>query len=191
MTPVRYFSFSLLFAHIHNIYGVAQSLCHQGYGGSGYSFTFAFTPFCSFPSLSTFQYATYYRHYQYIYSISIVFGTQYTKLMCNITIFYLFISPTCCCYTTLEICQVHNDTRKLKTLQLHSRKHNQINCSAQPSQLKFSYYSKCSKCPPFTFTQALSLFRHSSTASSMILYDSPFHVSLKRCFRSVRSRTGV
>ena len=33
--------------------------------------------------------------------ISTIFGTQYTVLMCNETVIYLFNSPTYCCYNTL------------------------------------------------------------------------------------------
>ena len=33
--------------------------------------------------------------------ISVIFGTQYTELMCNTIIIYLPTSPTYCCYTTL------------------------------------------------------------------------------------------
>ena len=33
--------------------------------------------------------------------ISIIFGTQYTESMCNITDIYLLTTPTYCCYTTL------------------------------------------------------------------------------------------
>ena len=33
--------------------------------------------------------------------ISIIFGTDYIELMCNIIVIYLLTSPTYCCYTTL------------------------------------------------------------------------------------------
>ena len=33
--------------------------------------------------------------------IFIIFGTQYTELICNITIIYLPTSPTYCCYTSM------------------------------------------------------------------------------------------
>ena len=56
---------------------------------------------------------------------------------------------------------------------------------------RIASYSKCLKCLSFSFPQALSLFCHSSTVSSTILRESPFHVSVKRCFRSVTSRTGI
>ena len=106
--------------------------------------------------------------------ISIIFGTQYTELVCNIFAIYLPTSPT----VPWEISQVHNHTCKLKTLGILLY-FNTASLTAQPSEFKVSYCSKCSKCPSFSFTQASSLFRHSSSASSAILCDSPFHVSVK------------
>jgi len=61
------------------------------------------------------------------------------------------------------------------------------------SEFKFNCYSDCSKCPPFLFTQAWSLFRHSWIASShsTVLCDKLCHVLIKRCLWSFSSRTGV
>ena len=62
--------------------------------------------------------------------------------------------------------------------------------SAQPVRVQVQLLW-CSKCPPFLFTQACSLFCHSSIASSTMLSDKLFHVSIKRCLRSVKCPTAI
>ena len=50
---------------------------------------------------------------------------------------YRCTSPTCCCYTTVEINQVHDDTCKLKTLRLllHSLQY-KFNCTSKRVQVQ-------------------------------------------------------
>jgi len=122
-----------------------------------------------------------------------VFGAHYTELICNTTIIDLPTSPTYCCCTTLQnksvakIITLPNKLVKLHFFAVQTNKtsvnlHNQF-------ALNPKYYSKCSKCPPFSFTQAL--LRHSLTASSTMLCDKTFQVWIKRYLRSATSPTGV
>ena len=124
--------------------------------------------------------------------ISITSGAQYTESMCNIKFLFIY-PPRLLSLGALpwEISQVHNDTCKLKTLGLllHSLKHNKFGCTTKRVQLQL--LQQMFKMFPFSFMQAISLFSHSSTTSSTILCGRPFHVSVKRCFRSITSRTGV
>ena len=71
---------------------------------------------------------------------------------------------------------------------LHSLKQHPVYVHNQ-SFFKFNYSSKCSKYPLFPVPHALP--PHSSIASSTMLCDKLFHVSVKRCLRSVTSQTGV
>ena len=70
---------------------------------------------------------------------------------------------------------MHNDICKLLGLLFHSLKHNKFNCTTKPVQVRL--LQQMFEISSFSFKQAVSLFRHSSTASSAILCDSPFHVS--------------
>ena len=45
--------------------------------------------------------ATMRRFIELLRSLVIIFGIQYTELMCNMTVIYSINSPTYCCYTTL------------------------------------------------------------------------------------------
>ena len=78
-------------------------------------------------------------HYDCIFykcwPIFTIFGTQYTELMCNITVIYL---PTSSSTLPWKISQVHNDTCKLKILGilLHSLKHNKFYCTTKRVQVQ-------------------------------------------------------
>ena len=124
--------------------------------------------------------------------ISIIFGTHYTELICNITIIDLPTSPTYCCCTTLQkksVAKILTLPNKLHVLLYKLTKHPLY--PHNQSALNPKYYSKCLKCPPFSFTQAWSLVCHSSTASSTMLCNKSFQVSIKHYLRSATSRTGV
>ena len=126
--------------------------------------------------------------------ISIIFGTvHYAGLICNITIIELPTSTTYCYCTTLQrksVAKIITLPNKLHFSLLYTLIKHPVYPHSQ-SALNPKYYSKCSKCPPFSFTQAWSLLRHSSTASSTMLCDNSFQVSIKCCFISATSRTGV
>jgi len=63
-------------------------------------------------------------------------------------------------------------------------------CTTSPSLSSVTVAGVQNDCP-FSFTQVWNLYRHSSIASSTMLCDKLFHVSIKRCLRSVPSQTGV
>ena len=69
-------------------------------------------------------------------------------------------------YLVKEVgCRNYNFTKQVNFLLLYRLIKHPVYPHNQ-SALNPKYYSKCSKCPPFSCTQAWSLLRHSSTTSS-------------------------
>ena len=114
----------------------------------------------------------------FCWPISIVSGTQYTVLMCNISICIYPHHLLTVATLSWEINQVHNDTCQLKTLGvlLHSLKCNKFNCTTKRVQVQllqqmfemssFFLHTGAKSVPPFIFSIISGTLRQSISCVS-------------------------